>query len=264
MSGYSCPNCGAPIGFGEAICPSCKSDVTSVWEMASPKKDTPKVAPGMGGLDDQSSPFPPAGGGASPFPPAGGGGANSPFPPPAGGGGANSPFPPPAGGGGTNSSPFPAPAAAASPFPPPAAGASKAFPPAAASPAAPAAPTSGPHFDIPDIAGKLYIPLDKPSFHIGRDEIQGVATKALPDLNAYKNISRARSNNTGVYSEHFIIHVNQGKCSIEDQHSTNGTYLGTMKLKGMPAQPLKDGDKVILPIEEHGKMVQLEIFFKSS
>jgi pSer/pThr/pTyr-binding forkhead associated (FHA) protein len=111
--------------------------------------------------------------------------------------------------------------------------------------------------DIPQIGGKLYIDLGQPQMRIGRDEIQGCATKALPDLNAYKNISRVRPN-----SEHFIIHIAGGKVSIEDLHSTNGTYLGTTKLQGLPPQALKEGDKIILPIEEFGKMVQLELFFK--
>jgi pSer/pThr/pTyr-binding forkhead associated (FHA) protein len=98
--------------------------------------------------------------------------------------------------------------------------------------------------------------------HYGREEIQAVATKALPDLNAYNNISRVRRDQSGKpYSEHFIIHFADGEYKIEDQHSTNGSYLNNTKLKGLPPQPLKEGDKLILPIEEFGKMVQLELIF---
>lgn len=267
MSDYNCPKCNKPVSFGEAICPNCKADVTSLWEANAPKKDSPKVVPGMGGMSGGASPFPPAAGaspfppagGASPFPPAAGASpAASPFPPPAGGAPAASPFPPPLGGAPT-ASPFPPPAGgapAASPFPPPAGG-SAPFPPPAGVAATPAKPQSGPHLDIPQIGGKLYIDMAQSQIRIGRDEIQGCATKALPDLNAYKNISRVRPN-----SEHFILHVANGKVSIEDLHSTNGTYLGTTKLQGLGPQSLKEGDKIILPIEEFGKMVQLELFFK--
>src|SRR6056297_2428453 len=97
---YHCPECGAKIGFGESICPNCNADVNSVWEnAASPKKNKPKVAPGMGGLDegDEGSPFPPAEDqGDSPFPPAGDQGG-SPFPPSNEQGGGSSPFPSPSG-----------------------------------------------------------------------------------------------------------------------------------------------------------------------
>jgi len=227
---YHCPNCGKEISFGEAICPHCQADTTSVWDQASPKKEGPKVVPGTGvGGGAGASPFPPPGG-ASPFPPAGGA---SPFPPPGG------------------ASPFP-PAAASSPFPPP-----------AATPAPAVAPVvqTGAYFEISQIAGKLYLGNDAIKSY-GREEIQGIATKALPDLNAYNNISRVRKDQSGkAYSEHFIIHCANGEYKIEDLHSTNGTYLNNTKLKGLPPQPLKEGDKVILPIEEFGKMVQLEMVF---
>ena len=198
---YKCPKCNNPIGFGEAICPNCKADVTGVWENPEPKKKQPKVAPGTGGVGGASpfppaggggaSPFPPASGGASPFPPAKGGGA-SPFP--SGGGGA-SPFPPanntPPGtgatpGAGGEASPFPPPNAqpAASPFPPATAGGSKPFPPIGTA----VQLQSGPHIDIPRIGAKIYIP--DGDLTLGRREIQGAATKALPDLNAYNNLSR--------------------------------------------------------------------------
>lgn len=120
------------------------------------------------------------------------------------------------------------------------------------------APISTAYLEIPRIGAKIMIPPNVSRFRIGRNEIQGAATQALPDLNAYKNISRKREN-----SEHFIIHCQNGQYSIEDIHSTNGTYIGTMKLgPGVPPQPLKDGDKIIVPVEEFGKMVQLEIYFR--
>ena len=119
--------------------------------------------------------------------------------------------------------------------------------------------------EIPRINGKLPIPDGVKDFYVGRDEIQGCATKSLPDLNAYNNISKVRKDGSGkVIKEHFIIHIDGDKFTVEDQHSTNGTYLGTTKLQGAGPQLLKKGDKIILPIEEFGKMVQLEILFKKS
>ena len=242
---YHCPHCSQEIGFGESICPSCKADVTSVWEqVASPKNTGPKVIPGMGMADQAAaSPFPPPSQSAgSPFPPLRGE-SRSPFPPPQAP--ASSPFPPPVG-----ISPFPP---ASSPFPPPQSTAVP-FPPASSAPPL----SKEPYLEIPRIGAKIPIPSKDPDFRIGRDEIQAAATSALPDLNAYRNISRKRPN-----SEHFIIHCQNGKYTIEDIHSTNGTYLGATKLgQGVAPQPLKDGDKIIIPIEELGKMVQLEILFR--
>lgn len=262
---YHCPECGNEIGFGESICPNCKADVTGVWEQASsPKNSGPKVAPGMGGIDQNaSSPFPPPGGGSinSPFPPAAG---NSPFPPAAAN--MSSPFASPQGNTGKNSSdmgsPFPgsnnmnpfAPSdEKSSPFPP-AAQDNVPFPPIPPA-SSPFQQTQGPFLEIAQIGGKIDIP--EGELRLGRDEIQGVATIALPDLNAYKNISRKRSS-----SEHFIIKKSGDVVTIEDRGSTNGTYMGTEKITGSSPRTLKDGDKIVLPIEEHGKMVQLEMIFK--
>ncbi len=248
MTEYHCPNCGYKIGFGESICPNCKSDVTNVWEVA-PKKDGPKIAPGMGGLD--SSPFPPENK-DSPFPPAEK--ADSPFPPPEN---KDSPFSPPAS---SSASPFP-PVSESSPFPASQeptpfsspSGESKPFPPAIDTPSA---QTEGPHLEISKIGGKIFIP--EGELRIGRDEIQGAAKIALPDLNAYKNISRKRDN-----SEHFIIKNQNGNIKIEDRGSTNGTYIGSEKITGTGPRDLKDGDSFILPVEEFGKMVQLDIIFRA-
>ena len=237
MTEYHCPNCGHKIGFGESICPNCKSDVTNVWEV-SPKKDGPKIAPGMGGLENSS--FPPENK-DSPFPPAEN--KDSPFPPPASN--SASPFPPSSG-----SSPFPS-SQEPSPFSSPSSE-SQPFPPATDTPSA---QTEGMHLDIPKIGGKIFIP--EGELRIGRDEIQGAAKNALPDLNAYKNISRKRDN-----SEHFIIKNQNGNVKIEDRGSTNGTYIGSEKITGTGPRDLKDGDSFILPVEEFGKMVQLDITFR--
>ena len=260
---YYCSNCGKAVSFGEAICPYCNEDVTGLWErMNDSKKSTPKVAPGMGGMDDAAAPFPSPSGSKSPFPPAKSSQA-SPFPPVSNE--SNSPFPsnnaagspfPPAPN--NQASSFPAPSnisqvneqpAMAAPFPP--GSESKPFPPIQEP-----EEIHGPHLEIPRIGAK--IPINDNPFQIGRLEIQNAATKDLPDLNAYKNISRRRAD-----SEHFIIHLENNQYLIQDIHSTNGTYLGSTKLgPGVPPQPLKNGDKIIVPIEEFGKMVQLEIFFK--
>lgn len=264
---YHCPNCNGEISFGESVCPHCHANVTDVWEMVSqPKESQPKVAPGMGTLDSsQNNPFPPPApsNAGSPFPPPSGGIQNTPFPPASSNTG--SPFPPPAESSTpfppASQTPFPPPSNSASPFPP-AQPSSSPFPPAdqnSTGSAAPVAPvTSSAYLEIPRIGAKIMIPPNTSRFRIGRDDIQGAATQALPDLNAYKNISRKREN-----SEHFIIHYQNGQYSVEDIHSTNGTYIGTMKLgPGVPPQHLKDGDKIIVPIEEFGKMVQLEIIFR--
>lgn len=261
---YHCPSCGSEISFGESICPNCNEDVTGLWErMNGPRKAQPKVLPGMGGMEGESpSPFPsPGQANASPFPPNKQA-ESTPFPP----NNQPEPFPP---SNLSESPPFPSPNENNSPFPSPAMDETpqnipvqaQPFPPANEStPFPPTNQNEGnkPYFEIPRIGGKLII--NQTPFRVGRNEIKEIATKDLPDLNAYKNISRKRAE-----SEHFIIHEKNGNYLIEDIHSTNGTYLGTTKLgPGVPPQQLKNGDKIIVPIEEFGKMVQLEIFFKLS
>ncbi len=262
---YHCPECGNEIGFGESICPSCKADVTGVWEQAStPINSGPKITPGMGGIDaNAGSPFPPPAGGSSnsPFPPAVG---NSPFPPEPTK--ASSPFSSPQGGskneapdlgspfpGTDNLNPFAPSKNDSSPFPP-ASQESSPFPPTSPS-ASPFQPVPGPYLEIPKIGGRIDIP--EGELRLGRDEVQGVATIALPDLNAYKNISRKRAT-----SEHFLLRKNGNVVTIEDRGSTNGTYMGSEKITNAGPRTLKNGEKIVLPIEEHGKMVQLEMIFK--
>ena len=261
---YHCPNCGSEISYGESICPNCKSNVTEVWEQTpQPKSTQPKVAPGMGTANsDQNSPFPPpmSNNAGSPFPPPSKSNVGSPFPMP-NNANARSPFPSSPS---QPSSPFPSSQGTPNSFPPAPAN-STPFPPSSDGQSFPPAQPSGQitpsaYLEIPRIGAKIVIPPTTNKFRIGRDEIQGAATQSLPDLNAYKNISRKREN-----SEHFIIIVQNGVYSVEDIHSTNGTYLGTTKLgPGIPPQPLKEGDKIIVPIEEFGTMVQMEIFFRKS
>lgn len=248
---YHCPSCGKEIGFGESICPNCKADVTGVWEQAAAPKNTgPKIAPGMGGVDmNIGSPFPmPSSNIGSPFPPPQGvkssSNIGSPFPPAQNK--EKSPFP----SGNLDVNPFKSPVNSVSPFPP-ASQESKPFPPKVEEISS-STSSANAYLEIPSIGGKL--PIQEGELRIGRDEIQGIATISLPDLNAYKNVSRKREN-----SEHFIIRNNNGNITIEDRGSTNGTYLGTDKITGTGPHSLKDGDKFIIPIEENGRMVQLEI-----
>ena len=64
--------------------------------------------------------------------------------------------------------------------------------------------------------------------------------------------------------EHFLLNNSNGSFSIENRHRTNGTYIGSTNLKGAKPYKLKDGDQIVLPVQEKGKLVSLIIVFHLS
>jgi Zn-dependent protease/pSer/pThr/pTyr-binding forkhead associated (FHA) protein len=118
------------------------------------------------------------------------------------------------------------------------------------------------YLEIPEIGGIIELSSKIDVFYIGKDEIKSVASKPLADPSAYDSISRVHKDASGkTIKEHFIIYNNHGKYSIEDKHSTNGTFVGSVSLKGKNSQPLKNGDKIILPVQSKGKLVSLNVIF---
>jgi Zn-dependent protease len=121
----------------------------------------------------------------------------------------------------------------------------------------------GAYLEIQQINGKIHLPSDETVFHIGKQDIQACGSAPLPDPKGFSSISSMRKNASGdVIKEQFIITNNNGSYTIQDLHSTNGTYIGSLDLKKSGTQPIKDGELIVLPIEEHGKLVQLKIYFK--
>ena len=119
------------------------------------------------------------------------------------------------------------------------------------------------YLEIPKIAGKIEIPNDQKIMYIGKREIKNSIVKNLSDPRAFDSISSVRTDkDTGaVIKQQFIISKVKDNYYIEDPNSSNGTYLGGSKLKQNPPVPLKNGDEIIVPIEENGKLIQLKIYF---
>jgi hypothetical protein len=121
------------------------------------------------------------------------------------------------------------------------------------------------YLEISQIGGIINLPLKQTTFYIGKDEIKSVASKSLPDPKAYESISRVQRDPKGnVIKEHFLLNNSNGSFTIEDRHSTNGTYIGSTNLKGAKPYKLKDGDQIILPVQEKGKLISLIIVFHLS
>lgn len=115
---------------------------------------------------------------------------------------------------------------------------------------------------IPEIKGTIQLSTEGVN-HIGKREIVNSATVPIK-TNEFSTISSVRTDNLGeVIKEQFSIKFNtqQNQFLIEDRNSSNGTYLGEINLKQTGVQILNPGDKIIVPIEREGKLVQLEIIF---
>ena len=119
------------------------------------------------------------------------------------------------------------------------------------------------YLEIPKIAGKIEIPNDQKIIYIGKREIKNCIVKNLSDPRAFDSISSVRTDkDTGaVIKQQFIISKVKDNYYIEDPNSSNGTYLGGANLKQNPPVPLKNGDEIVVPIEENGELIQLKMYF---
>ncbi len=114
---------------------------------------------------------------------------------------------------------------------------------------------------IPRLKGR--IDLSNPVIYLGKKEIQQADKTNMPS-SFFDAISSVKQDPSGkVIKEQCILRLNQGKYTIEDLHSTNGTYLGSTNLKHSPPVTMKDGDQIIIPVEEKGQLVQLILEFHS-
>ncbi|MHA1510596.1 MAG: site-2 protease family protein [Promethearchaeota archaeon] len=120
------------------------------------------------------------------------------------------------------------------------------------------------YLEIPKIAGKFEIPNDQKIIYIGKREIKNCVVKQLSDPRAFDSISSVRTDkDTGaIIKQQFIISKVKDKYFIEDPNSSNGTYLRGVNLKQNPPAPLKNGDEIIVPIEENGELIQLKMYFR--
>ena len=119
------------------------------------------------------------------------------------------------------------------------------------------------YLEIPKIEGKIEIPNDQNIIHIGKREIKNCVVKQLSDPRAFDSISSVRTDkDTGaIIKQQFIISKVKDKYFIEDPNSSNGTYLRDVNLKQKPPAPLRNGDEIIVPIEENGELIQLKMYF---
>lgn len=118
---------------------------------------------------------------------------------------------------------------------------------------------------IPEIKGKIILSQNEVN-HIGKREIVNCATAPI-NPKEFSTLSSVHQDQFGeVIKEQFNIRFDSdsNQYLIEDRNSTNGTYLGNINLKQTPAQILKNGDEIIVPIEKNGKLMQLKILFQES
>ncbi|UYP45892.1 hypothetical protein NEF87_002177 [Candidatus Lokiarchaeum ossiferum] len=118
------------------------------------------------------------------------------------------------------------------------------------------------YLEIPKIGGKILLPQNQHVFHIGKKDIKKSATLSV-DPALFSAISSVRKDpKTGSYvKQQFIISLRGDRYYIEDLNSTNGTYLGNLNLKQTTPQLLKNGDKIIVPVEENGTLIQMDLIF---
>src|SRR5512136_2061716 len=115
---------------------------------------------------------------------------------------------------------------------------------------------------IPRLKGR--IDLTSPVIYLGKKEIQQADNTHMSSA-FFDAISSVKQDVSGkVIKEQCILRLHQGKYTVEDLHSTNGTYLGSTNLKYSPPVTLKDGDQIIIPVEENGQLVQLILEFHGS
>ena len=89
--------------------------------------------------------------------------------------------------------------------------------------------SKGAHLKIPYIEGIIIFPINKDTFHIGRDNFKISTKKPYPTEN-FLPISGVRKDNQGkVTKQQFQITFENGHYYIEDKNSTNGTYIKKKK-----------------------------------
>jgi Zn-dependent protease len=117
--------------------------------------------------------------------------------------------------------------------------------------------------EIPQFTGKLEVPLNTPQFHVGKQEFKDSLAVLPKDDKAFEPISSVRKDNAGnITKEQFIIRYQNGQYTIEDRGSTNGTYIGSLNLKGKPPTKIQNGMEIVIPIQENNQLVQMKIIFK--
>lgn len=118
------------------------------------------------------------------------------------------------------------------------------------------------YLEIPKIGGKILLSPNQKIIHIGKKDIKKSATVSV-DPALFSSISSVRKDSkTGLYvKQQFIISLRENRYYIEDLNSTNGTYLGNLNLKQTTPQLLKNGDTIVVPVEENGTLVQMKLIF---
>ena len=115
--------------------------------------------------------------------------------------------------------------------------------------------------DIPDIQGK--IALTGEITYIGKLTIRNSTNKAL-DAAFLSPISRIKKDpqTDRILKQQCMITFQNGQFYIEDQNTTNGTYLNGENLKLTTPQLLRNGSQIIIPVEKNGQLNQLKLIFR--
>ena len=122
-----------------------------------------------------------------------------------------------------------------------------ATPDATPTPAAAPAPVSAPVATMPALTARLIVEADNQEFDLsGKDNVligrEDAVSNIFPDV----DLTPHGGEDGGVSRMHARIFVENGQYMLEDENSTNFTFLNRQKLAGKTPTPLHDNDEIKL------------------
>src|SRR5436305_9505147 len=122
-----------------------------------------------------------------------------------------------------------------------------ATPDATPTPAAAPAPVSAPVATMPALTARLIVEADNQEFDLsGKDNVligrEDAVSNIFPDV----DLTPHGGEDGGVSRMHARIFVENGQYMLEDENSTNFTFLNWQKLAGKTPTPLHDNDEIKL------------------
>jgi len=122
-----------------------------------------------------------------------------------------------------------------------------ATPDATPTPAAAPAPVGAPVATMPALTARLIVEADNQEFDLsGKDNVligrEDAVSNIFPDV----DLTPHGGEDGGVSRMHARIFVENGQYMLEDENSTNFTFLNRQKLAGKTPTPLHDNDEIKL------------------
>jgi len=122
-----------------------------------------------------------------------------------------------------------------------------ATPDATPTPAAAPAPVSAPVATMPALTARLIVEADNQEFDLsGKDNVLIGRDDAVSNIFPDVDLTPHGGEDGGVSRMHARIFVENGQYMLEDENSTNFTFLNRQKLAGKTPTPLHDNDEIKL------------------